>query len=40
MYRPTPPITMVYGNAMITILPYDSRTNGAMAEVSRNRNAA
>jgi len=40
MYSPTPPITRVYGNAMITIFPYDSRTSGAMAEVSRNRNAA
>ena len=33
-------ITMVYGRAMITIRPYDNRINGAIAEVSKNKNAA
>ena len=38
--RPVMLIVIVYGSAMITILPYDSRISGASAEVSRNRNAA
>ncbi|MNL77088.1 hypothetical protein D3C87_2031840 [compost metagenome] len=30
----------MYGRAIHTIRPYDRRTSGAIAEVSKNRNAA
>ena len=32
--------TIVYGNAIFIILPYDRFINGAIDDVKRNRNAA